>query len=98
MPDGTAFVTIARRVEQAGRSVLGVSARFVIVLGLAGDLASQLATMRGLDSVARVTPIGPGCRRCPRPDCPQRAVPATGRALIVNERERMVASLPCAAD
>jgi len=98
MPDGTPFVTIARRVEQAGRSVLGVNARFVIVLGLAGDLASQLATMRGLDRVARATPIGPGCRRCPRPDCPQRAVPATGRALIVNERERMVASLPCAAD
>lgn len=94
MPDGSRFVTIAQRVERAGRSPSGVTAHFVIVLGLAADLSGHLT---GLHEAAPL-PIGPGCRRCPRVDCPQRSLPAAGRALIVNERERAVASLPCAGD
>ena len=98
MPDGTAFVTLAQRVDRAGRSASGVPAQFVIILGLAAALSGQLSGAQGAELARQATPIGPGCRRCPRPDCPQRSLPAIGRALLVNERERPVASLPCASD
>ncbi|WP_294237380.1 short-chain fatty acyl-CoA regulator family protein [uncultured Sphingomonas sp.] len=94
LPEGTSFVTIAQRVERAGRSPTGMAARFVVLLGLAAELSGQWGPVPGLEPV----PIGPGCRRCPRADCPQRSLPAIGRALLVNERERTVASLPCAGD
>ncbi len=98
MPDGAAFLTLAQRVDRAGRSASGVPAQFVIILGLAAALSGQLSERLGGETARPATPIGPGCRRCPRPDCPQRSLPAIGRALLVNERERTVASLPCAGD
>ncbi len=98
MPDGAAFLTLSQRVDRAGRSASGVPAQFVVILGLAAALSGQLSERLGGEPVRHATPIGPGCRRCPRPDCPQRSLPAIGRALVVNERERTVASLPCAGD
>ncbi|MBZ6381215.1 helix-turn-helix domain-containing protein [Sphingomonas sanguinis] len=98
MPDGAAFLTVAQRVDRAGRSASGASAQFAILLGLAAALSGQLSERLGGETARPATPIGPGCRRCPRPDCPQRSLPAIGRPLMVNERERTVASLPCAGD
>jgi predicted transcriptional regulator len=36
------------------------------------------------------TPIGAGCRVCERDNCPQRAFPALGRALDLNEHRSTV--------
>ena len=36
------------------------------------------------------TPIGAGCRVCERDNCPQRAFPALGRALDIDEHRSTV--------
>ncbi|CAN7356454.1 short-chain fatty acyl-CoA regulator family protein [Mesorhizobium sp. LjNodule214] len=34
------------------------------------------------------TPIGLGCKVCERENCPQRAFPAIGRSLVIDEKRR----------
>ncbi len=98
MEGGVRLLTMASGIEKAGRSVSGVTARFVIVLGVEASLADGLAAARGRDLKGAATPIGPGCRRCTRPDCPQRSHPPMGRSLLTTERERRVAPLVFAGD
>lgn len=98
MEGGLRFLTLASGVEKAGRSTGGVAARFVIVLGLEASLADTLAAARGRDLKGRATPIGPGCRRCMRVECPQRSHPPMGRSLLTTERERRVSPLVFAGD
>ena len=52
--------------------------------------ASRLVYAKGLDlSDAEVaTPIGAGCRVCDRKGCPQRAFPALGKRLRIDQDER----------
>ncbi|MBB3878954.1 helix-turn-helix domain-containing protein [Sphingomonas pseudosanguinis] len=98
MEGGVRLLTMASGIEKAGRSISGVTARFVIVLGVEASLADGLAAARGRDLKGAATPIGPGCRRCTRPDCPQRSHPPMGRSLLTTERERRVAPLVFAGD
>lgn len=98
MEGGVRLLTMASGIEKAGRSVSGVTARFVIVLGVEASLADGLAAARGRDLKGATTPIGPGCRRCTRPDCPQRSHPPMGRSLLTTERERRVAPLVFSGD
>ncbi|PTQ12641.1 XRE family transcriptional regulator [Sphingomonas oleivorans] len=92
LEDGSRWLTLARTVHSQVRSLGGVRAEFAIGLGIAADQASSLVHARGLDlGEQAATPIGLGCRRCLRIDCPQRAVPPAGRALLLNERERGIA-------
>lgn len=60
-------------------------ARYVTVLGVEANLASHLAQVRAMES-SRSTPIGPGCTRCYRSECQQRALPPIGAALHFEER------------
>jgi XRE family transcriptional regulator, fatty acid utilization regulator len=85
------WFTLARTVHpQLGR-VGTIQPEFAIGLGLDAKLAAPLAAARGLDLTGgEATPIGPGCRACTRPDCPQRSAPPAGRVLVFNERERGV--------
>ncbi|WP_312487558.1 short-chain fatty acyl-CoA regulator family protein [Sphingomonas sp.] len=98
MEDGVRFLTLARAEEKAGRSAMGVVARFVLVLGLEASLAEGLAAARGRDLKGHATPIGPGCRRCTRTECPQRSQPPVGRSILTTERERRVAPIVFAGD
>ncbi|MFN3674350.1 MAG: short-chain fatty acyl-CoA regulator family protein [Sphingomonas pseudosanguinis] len=98
MEGGVRLLTMASGIEKAGRSISGVTARFVIVLGVEASLADGLAAARARDLKGAATPIGPGCRRCTRPDCPQRSHPPMGRSLLTTERERRVAPLVFAGD
>ena len=41
-------------------------------------------------SISVATPIGAGCRVCERDNCPQRAFPALGRALDLDEHRSTV--------
>lgn len=70
----------------------GEGARFAVVLGLEADLAGSLAHARGV-SLAReaATAIGPGCRLCHVPACPQRALPPLGAKLIFDPAARALA-------
>jgi len=85
--DGGRWLTLARTVHPQGRRFGGIAAEFVVGLGVEASLAGGLAAARGIDLAGEGTPIGLGCRACRRPDCPQRAVPPAGRALLVNEGE-----------
>jgi len=92
------WFTLARTVHPHARAPGGVRAEFVVGLGLDGALAGALADARGLDLKGEATPIGPGCRACTRPDCPQRSAPPAGRALLVSERERRLTPFAFAGD
>lgn len=98
LEDGSRWFTIARTVHPQGRRAGDISAEFVIGLGLDAKLAGALALARGLDLGGPATPIGLGCRACTRPECPQRAAPPAGRALLFNERERGVSPFSFAGE
>lgn len=86
---GGRWLTLARTVRPQGARIGGVSAEFVVGLGLDARMAAPLAAARGLDLTdGQATPIGLGCRACGRAQCPQRAAPPQGRTLVFNERER----------
>ncbi|MFM9977417.1 MAG: short-chain fatty acyl-CoA regulator family protein [Sphingomonadaceae bacterium] len=87
----TRWFTQARTVSPQGGRIGQVRAQFAVGLGIDAALAEPLAAARGIDLVrGAATPVGLGCRQCTRPDCPQRAAPPAGRALVFNERERGV--------
>lgn len=92
LEDGSRWFTFARSVHPQHRGFGAVSAEFAVGLGVEASLAAPLALARGLDLNGAATPIGLGCRRCTRQDCPQRSAPPAGRALLFNERERGLSS------
>lgn len=84
------WLTCARRVER-GSSGDGRPAEFAVGLGLAAQVAENLASARGVSlAPASASSVGPGCARCPREDCLQRSLPPRGRTL---EFERHTAPL-----
>lgn len=98
LEDGERWLTLARTVTPQGRRAGGVTAEFAIGLGVAAPMAQTLAAARGIELDGGATPIGLGCRRCLRADCPQRSAAPAGRALTINERERRVSALTFAGD
>lgn len=90
MPDGQAYFCIAREVSHRSGSYRSRSPRFAIGLGCELQHAHRLVYADGLDlqSPALSTPIGPGCRVCPRQDCTQRAFPPAGKALNVSDHRQ----------
>lgn len=92
LEDGSRWFTLARTVRPQGVRIGSVAAEYAIGLGLAADVASPLASARGIDlKRGEAVPLGLGCRQCTRPDCPQRSAPPVSRALVFNERERGIA-------
>jgi predicted transcriptional regulator len=98
LEDGSRWFTVARTVHPQGRRAGDIAAEFVIGIGLDARLAGMLALARGLDLLGPATPVGLGCMACTRPECPQRAAPPKGRALLFNERERGVSPFSFAGD
>jgi XRE family transcriptional regulator, fatty acid utilization regulator len=98
LPDGERWFTFARTVHPQSRRAGDVGAEFVVGLGITAELAASLALARGMDLTARATPIGLGCRQCPRPQCPQRSAPPAGRALLFNDRERGLSAFSFVGD
>jgi XRE family transcriptional regulator, fatty acid utilization regulator len=99
MEDGSRWFTLSRTVQpQSGRDG-SIRAEFAVGLGLDAKLAAPLSAARGIDLAnGEATPIGPGCRACTRPDCPQRSAPPAGRVLVFNERERGLTPFVWAGD
>lgn len=86
MPDGARFFGIARTIErQAWGGYRAQRKLFAIGLGCEVAHATELVYADGMDlrQPAAVTPIGPGCRVCPREGCVQRAFPPAGKPLVV---------------
>jgi len=87
MPDGRTYLCIARTVSRGEAGYGTPNKMFAVSLGCDIRHAERLVYSRGLDLKNREarTPIGVGCKICEREACPQRAFPAIGRPLKVDE-------------
>ena len=95
MPDGRDYLWVARTVERRAARYGQPGKTFAIGLGCELRQAHRLVYSDGLDLTSEVgTPIGAGCRVCERDNCPQRAFPALGRALDLDEHRSTVSPYP----
>ncbi|MCB0948533.1 MAG: acetate metabolism transcriptional regulator RamB [Mycobacterium sp.] len=98
MPDGRSYMWVARTVERRASRYGQPGKTFAIGLGCELRHAQRLVYSEGLDLSGdpnvRATPIGAGCRVCERDNCPQRAFPALGRALDIDEHRSTVSPYP----
>ena len=87
MPDGRAYLWIARTVSHPAGGFGAPTKTFAVGLGCDLTNATRLTYSRGLplDDQSARTPIGAGCKLCERADCPQRAFPPIARPLAVDE-------------
>jgi hypothetical protein len=91
MPDGRSYMWVARTVERRASRYGQPGKTFAIGLGCELRHAHRLVYSEGLDLSGDIaTPIGAGCRVCERDNCPQRAFPALGRALDIDEHRSTV--------
>ncbi|MGV0634818.1 acetate metabolism transcriptional regulator RamB [Mycolicibacillus trivialis] len=91
MPDGRNYLWVARTVERRAARYGQPGKMFAIGLGCELRQAHRLVYSDGLDlGGENATPIGAGCRVCERDNCPQRAFPALGRDLDLNEHRSTV--------
>ncbi len=91
MPDGRNYLWVARTIERRAARFGQPSKTFAIGLGCELRHAHRLVYARGLDLVnSNATPIGAGCRVCERDNCAQRAFPAIGRPLNIDEHRSTV--------
>jgi predicted transcriptional regulator/DNA-binding XRE family transcriptional regulator len=89
MPDGRAYLWIARAVSQGHAAYDAPAKTFAIGLGCDIRYAERLVYSKNLNlkESDRFTPIGSGCKLCPRENCPQRAFPNIGASLAINENQ-----------
>lgn len=87
MPDDRTYLWVARTVSHRSGGWGAPGKDFAIGLGCDIRHAHRLVYSKGLDLTdpSAATPIGGGCRVCERASCPQRAFPAIGRPLAVDE-------------
>ncbi|CAH1659633.1 HTH-type transcriptional regulator PrpR [Hyphomicrobiales bacterium] len=93
MPDGRAYLWIARMVESSRGGFRAPAKRFAIGLGCDLLHAERLVYSLGTnpaDRTARVL-IGAGCRVCERARCPQRAFPPLAKTLLVDHQRSFFA-------
>ncbi|MBV9512777.1 MAG: acetate metabolism transcriptional regulator RamB [Mycobacteriaceae bacterium] len=91
MPDGRNYMWVARTVARRAARYGQPGKTFAIGLGCELRHAHRLVYSEGLNLSGDVaTPIGAGCRVCERDNCPQRAFPALGRALDLDEHRSTV--------
>ena len=92
MPDGRTYLWVARTVNHH-RSEWGNPGKlFAIGLGCELRQAHRMVYSEGLDlqDTSAATPIGSGCRLCPRPNCPQRAFPPIHRPVEIDAHRSTV--------
>ena len=91
MPDGRTYLWIARCISRPTGGYGSPERSFAIGLGCDLRHASRLVYAKGLDlsNPEIATPIGAGCKVCDRQGCPQRAFPALGKRLRIDENERL---------
>ncbi|WP_132546387.1 short-chain fatty acyl-CoA regulator family protein [Rhodovulum euryhalinum] len=86
MPEGRRYFWVTRTVRSRRGRYGSPGKEFAVALGCDIAHASRLVYSKGLDLAdpAAVTPIGAGCKVCPREGCSQRAFPMLGRPLTVD--------------
>jgi hypothetical protein len=90
MPDGTAYLCVARTVRQSLGGFAAAHPMHAISLGCEIRHAPDLVYGDGLDvhNPNAAVPIGITCRLCERTDCEQRAFPPVHRRLGIDENVR----------
>lgn len=90
MPDGRTYLWIARCVTRTTGGYGSAERTFALGLGCDVRHASRLVYAKGLalTDTQAATPIGAGCKVCDRQGCSQRAFPALGKRLRIDENER----------
>ncbi len=96
MPDERAYLWVARTVSRGYGGFGAASKTFSVGLGCDLRHAERLVYSKGLDLKDKggFTPIGAGCKVCPRANCPQRAFPAVGSSLLVDENQSRFSPYP----
>ncbi len=99
MPDGRKYLWVARTVARSNGGYGTPAKTFAIGLGCDLQHASRLVYADGLDlaNPTALVPIGPGCKVCERERCPQRAFPAIGRRLEIDQHRSPFAPYSVAA-
>ncbi len=97
-PDGERYFTFARTVARIATPYAGEDSELAIGMGCELKYAERLVYSRGLDLKDPVaTAIGPACRICERPACPQRAAEPISRTLTVDDFTKSISPYPFAA-
>jgi predicted transcriptional regulator/transcriptional regulator with XRE-family HTH domain len=97
-PDGQRYFTVARTVARAAIRHAGEDSELAIGMGCELKYAERLIYSRGLDLREPVaTPIGPACRICERPACPQRAAEPISRTLTIDDFTKSISPYPFAS-
>jgi predicted transcriptional regulator/DNA-binding XRE family transcriptional regulator len=97
-PDGERYFTLSRTVRRTSGLQAGLEDELVVGLGCELKYASKLVQARGLDIANPIAvEIGPSCRICERPACPQRAAAPINRTLLVEETSKSLSPFPFAA-
>ncbi len=95
--DGSRYFTLARTVWRIASPHAEEDSELAIGLGCELKYAPRLIYARGLDlREPAVTQIGPACRVCERPACPQRAAEPVSRTLTVDDFTKSISSYPFA--
>ncbi|MFJ6293746.1 short-chain fatty acyl-CoA regulator family protein [Streptomyces griseoviridis] len=98
MPDGARYLWTARAITRHRGGWGEPGKTFAIGLGCELRHAHRVVYSDGLDltSGSATTPIGMGCRVCERRDCPQRAAPALGHPLRIDQNTSTFVPFPVA--
>ena len=97
-PDGARYFTLARTVARIATPYAGEDSELAVGLGCELKYAERLTYSRGMDlKDPVVTPIGPACRICERPACPQRAAEPISRTLMVDDFTKSISPYPFAS-
>lgn len=94
-PDGERYFTMSRTVRRVSGLQAGQEDELVVGLGCDLKFAGKLAYARGLNIEAPLAvEIGPSCRICERPACPQRAAAPINRTLLIEEASKSLSPFP----
>ncbi|MDE0944579.1 MAG: short-chain fatty acyl-CoA regulator family protein [Alphaproteobacteria bacterium] len=93
MPDGSAFLTIARTVDPVLAGHNGQQPRLAVAVGCDISQAKTLVYGAAMDlkNKQSATEVGVSCRVCERLDCGQRAHPPLNHRLRLDENVRRIA-------
>ena len=94
-PDGERYFTLSRTVRRVSGLQAGLEDELVVGLGCELKHAGKLVHARGLDMANPIAvEIGPSCRICERPACPQRAAAPINRTLLIEENSKSLSPFP----
>jgi predicted transcriptional regulator/transcriptional regulator with XRE-family HTH domain len=97
-PDGQRHFTFSRTVSRVATPHAGDDSELAVGMGCELKFAERLVYSRGIDLRDPVaTAIGPACRICERPACPQRAAEPINRTLTVDDFTKSISPYPFAS-